>query len=193
MWYKLSMVVKAKSSTIQDFTLREQRFIQNYLETGKKQQAAIDAGYPEKSAHVYASRLLRKAKIKAVIEKYRQELKDDLIMSLTERKIKLSDIARENIHSAKGTLLRGGNVSAIKELNLMEGVYENTGLVVDNRQYNIIVDSERTKNYLEQAQTGKLPQLTDPALLQPPEGKPDEDIEEIAELTEYSKDILHNK
>ena len=47
---------------------RQRDFCFYYVQHGKKQQAAIDAGYAEKSAHVTASRLLKIAKIQEEIK-----------------------------------------------------------------------------------------------------------------------------
>ncbi len=48
---------------------RRRRFIENYLASGHGTQAAIDAGYSPKGAHVTASRLLKDAKVVAEIAK----------------------------------------------------------------------------------------------------------------------------
>ena len=50
---------------------RELTFCSEYVIHGHKAKAAIAAGYPEKSAHVTASKLLKKAKIQAEIARLR--------------------------------------------------------------------------------------------------------------------------
>jgi phage terminase small subunit len=53
-----------------DLTLKEQAFVEVYIANkGNGTQAAIAAGYSERSAHTLASRLLRKVEIKAAIER----------------------------------------------------------------------------------------------------------------------------
>lgn len=49
-------------------TLKERRFVSEYLVDGNGLQAAIRAGYAPKSAHVTASRLLRKPNVKAAVD-----------------------------------------------------------------------------------------------------------------------------
>lgn len=60
---------------------KEQRFCEAYLRLGKKQEAAIVAGYKEKSAAVTASRLLKNDKclayIRAIQKRAREELNID--------------------------------------------------------------------------------------------------------------------
>ena len=48
-------------------TPRQANFISEYLKTGNATRAAIDAGYPESSAHVTGARLLKNAKVKAAV------------------------------------------------------------------------------------------------------------------------------
>ena len=56
-------------------TLRRQKFVSEYVETGNATQAARLAGYAERSAHVTGSRLLRNDKVAAAIEIERQTLR----------------------------------------------------------------------------------------------------------------------
>jgi phage terminase small subunit len=53
---------------------REERFVTLYVDNPNGTQAAIAAGYAPKSAHVTASRLLRRAKIKDTIARRNAEL-----------------------------------------------------------------------------------------------------------------------
>jgi phage terminase small subunit len=57
---------------------REERFATRYVENPNGTQAAIAAGYSPKSAHVTASRLLKRAKIKDAIAKRNAELMVEL-------------------------------------------------------------------------------------------------------------------
>jgi phage terminase small subunit len=52
---------------------KHERFVQEYLKDANATQAAIRAGYSQKSAHVTASRLLRDAKVCAALQAARQE------------------------------------------------------------------------------------------------------------------------
>ena len=48
---------------LKELTPREKKFCEEYLQTSKKEQSAIVAGYSEKGAAVQANRLLKKDKI----------------------------------------------------------------------------------------------------------------------------------
>lgn len=52
-------------------TPREFRFVCNFIQTSKKNQSCIDAGYPQDNAHTTANRLLRLPKIMLEIERQR--------------------------------------------------------------------------------------------------------------------------
>lgn len=53
---------------------RQQAFVEHYLEHGNATQAAIEAGYAEKSAHVTGARTLKSAKVIAEIERRRNAI-----------------------------------------------------------------------------------------------------------------------
>lgn len=50
-------------------TAKHRKFVAEYLKDGNGTRAAIAAGYPQASAHVAASRLLKTAKVRAQIDK----------------------------------------------------------------------------------------------------------------------------
>jgi hypothetical protein len=71
------------------YTPLEKKFVEAYLQNGMRNQtqAAIDAGYSAKSAHVTASRLLKEAKIAALIQQRLKEqtmTTDEALWRLTE-------------------------------------------------------------------------------------------------------------
>ncbi len=70
-----------------------------------------------------ATKLLRKAQIVARLQELRKPAVDSTKMLVQEREERLSELAREDIISVKGTLLRDGNIRSIQELNKMEGAY----------------------------------------------------------------------
>lgn len=77
-------------------TLKEQSFVNEYFKTGKKLQAAINAGYAKASAHVTASRLLKKPKIKEAIERIQAEVKSRNLVSVDEVVNGLKAIAQDD-------------------------------------------------------------------------------------------------
>ena len=61
--------------TSTSLTLRRQKFVSEYVETGNARASAREAGYAERSAHVTGSRLLRNDKVAAAIEVERETLR----------------------------------------------------------------------------------------------------------------------
>jgi phage terminase small subunit len=59
-----------------DLTPQQQRFVEEFLIDFNQTQAAIRAGYEEKSAHVTASRLIRNAKVRKKIAEGIQDLRE---------------------------------------------------------------------------------------------------------------------
>lgn len=114
-------------------------FIDEYILTGCKKgtDAAIKAGYAEKSAHVQASRLLNNDKVIQAI-KERKKLDTKLFIKTKEEKLlMLEDIAKAcmTIDDEKGMVNATAAIAAIKEHNVMQGdnaptQIENT-LVID--------------------------------------------------------------
>ncbi|KKM79917.1 hypothetical protein LCGC14_1345180 [marine sediment metagenome] len=73
--------------------------------------------------YVEACRLAANPKVSLRLDKLRQPQANSTKMLVAEREERLSEIGREDIISAKGTPLRGPNITAIRELNQMDGVY----------------------------------------------------------------------
>lgn len=73
---------------------RQRRFADEYIKTGNATQAAINAGYSEKTANRIASQNLSKLDIKSYIDEQMQELHKSNIMDAKEALSILSDIAR---------------------------------------------------------------------------------------------------
>lgn len=94
-------------------TLRQQKFVQNYLKVGNAKRAAIDAGYSEKTAAVTASKLLTNPNISQAVAACRAESASSSIADYTECCERLTEIARES----------GGPVAikAIERLAKMRG------------------------------------------------------------------------
>jgi len=119
-------------------------FIDEYILAGCKKatQAAINAGYAEKSAHVSASRLLKNDKVIQAI-KDRKKLDTKLFIKTKEEKL----IALEEIFAAcmapdaeRGMVNAQAAIAAIKEHNVMQG--DNAPTLVDNTHTIIKTDDE---------------------------------------------------
>jgi len=110
---------------------RHEKFALAIFKGMSQKDAAIEAGYSPRTAIASASRLLTNVNIASRITQLQSQTESEAIMSVKERKERLSEIAKEDIYSYKGTLMRTGNISAISELNKMEGEYPATKLEHD--------------------------------------------------------------
>jgi uncharacterized protein YycO len=114
---------------------RQETFVLNLLDGMTQTQAYLKAygGKSAKAASVNASRLMRQEHI----QKRYQELKDrivtDRIMSIQQRKERLTEIAAEDIIKG-GVVTRSTNVSAIDTLNKMDGIYKDSSTIISNTQ-----------------------------------------------------------
>ena len=63
---------------LRELNERHERFCQRYVEHLKKRQAAIDAGFSEKSAHATATDLLKDPLIQSRIQDIREEYKEQI-------------------------------------------------------------------------------------------------------------------
>lgn len=74
-----------------------EKFCLAYFSGKTKQDAAIEAGYPAKSAGAAASRLLRIVKISDRLRELQEKTASARVMEVTERKERLSEIARAKL------------------------------------------------------------------------------------------------
>lgn len=65
-------------------TVKEAKFIDNYITTGNGRQAVIEAGYASKTPHAYSTCLLNKNYIRDEIDYRLQELQNESIADATE-------------------------------------------------------------------------------------------------------------
>lgn len=113
-------------------------FIKEYILTGLNngKQAAIKAGYSEKTADQQASRLLKSVKVKQAIKEHQAASMDSFIWS-KEKKLKLLEeiaLCATGKDPEKGMINMQSAIAAMKEHNLMQGdnaptVTENTHIV----------------------------------------------------------------
>ncbi|MEW4662560.1 terminase small subunit [Lactiplantibacillus plantarum] len=75
-------------------TPKQQRFADEYIESGKKEESAIKAGYKSRSAHSIATENLQKPAIKSYIDERMAEIASKRIMNATEAVELLTSIAR---------------------------------------------------------------------------------------------------
>lgn len=134
---------------------RHERFCLALFKGMSQKDAAIEAGYSPKWARSAASRLSTNVNILGRIRQLQEMAKSDAVMTVTERKERLTELAGEDNTSQFG-YARGPNIQAIAELNKMEHIYEPEGGVnIDNRTVNINVTSEKAKKLTQRIIEGE--------------------------------------
>lgn len=78
-------------------TVKQQKFADNYIESGNVTHAAVDAGYAKRSAHSIGTENLQKPAVKSYIDAKMAEIESHKIMSATEALQTLTGIARGEI------------------------------------------------------------------------------------------------
>lgn len=98
--------------------IKYEKFAAEYRKNGGNgTQAAIAAGYSEKTASVTASKLLKNAKVVGLIEKMAKDATRKQIINADERAAVLSQIATDNKQDPNA------RIRAIDILNKMDGLY----------------------------------------------------------------------
>lgn len=88
---------KTKKKTDKALTPKQLAFCREYIKDHNGTQAAIRAGYSEKTADQQASRLLTNVKVSAAIKKAQDEAWDNAIMGRKEILARLSMMGRSNM------------------------------------------------------------------------------------------------
>lgn len=81
-------------------SLRARRFVSEYLVDGNGAGAAVRAGYGRRSAHVTASRLLRNAKVQALLAEARQGIEREF--ELNRERVLVELIEAINVAKQQG-------------------------------------------------------------------------------------------
>lgn len=109
-------------------TPKQQRFADEYIESGKKEESAIKAGYKSRSAHSIATENLQKPAIKSYIDERMAEIASKRIMDATEAVELLTRIARgeeketvisstpEGVYESQKEADLKTRISAVKEI-----------------------------------------------------------------------------
>ena len=87
---KSNPIIKASRQRMDKFCLA-------YIASGIGTQAAIEVGVPERSARFSASKWLRRPDVQARIAELRQKTEDATVMSILERKQRLTEIGRAKL------------------------------------------------------------------------------------------------
>jgi len=103
-------------------TQKMETFCLKYCELGHAAEAAIQAGYSKKSIATIAAHTMKNPLVIARIAELRQKAEDASVMTVQERKQKLSDIGRADVTEfvdQEGNIdLSGGNTGALAEIQV---------------------------------------------------------------------------
>ena len=102
-------------------TQRQEEFCLGIVSGLSASEAIRKAGYGI-LAETHTTSLLKTAKISKRIEELRERTASEKVMTVRERKERLSTIGREDLTNDKGSIIRSSNTAAIQELNKMEKV-----------------------------------------------------------------------
>lgn len=97
-------------------TPKQERFCEEYAACGNATQAAIKAGYSQKTAYSIGQENLKKPEIIAKIRELQARDKKKRIMNIDERQAKLTEIAENSVDE-------NAAIRAIETLNKMDGLY----------------------------------------------------------------------
>ncbi|WP_417671377.1 terminase small subunit [Pseudoalteromonas tetraodonis] len=107
-----------------ELTLKQSAFIKAYLlNGGNATQAAIKAGYSEKTAQAIGAENLTKPLIQKAIKIHQQQAHNEFIGSKTKKLVALQSIIETAMteHQEKGVLNATAAIAAIKAHNEMQG------------------------------------------------------------------------
>lgn len=124
-------------------TLKEKRLVDHYVICGEKKEAAIRAGYSRGGAHVLGCRTLQKPPVQEYLQEKLNKVNQKMDISKEWRLGKLKQIADSFVSQEKQILDSKEAkvaVSAIAEINKMEGDYAPTKIISAN--LNIEADAE---------------------------------------------------
>ncbi len=120
-----------------------------------REKAALGAGYSPVSAKSQGSQQAMKPTVKARIAELIALATTGAVLSITARMERLSVFALEENRTEKGSLIRGGNIEAIKELNKMTNVYVRQPHSDSPPQLNILVADPKTAEILTRIASGE--------------------------------------
>lgn len=115
---------------------KQERFCLEYFKSGNAAASAVLAGYSVRSIRAIASTLLTKINIQKRLEELRKKAEADSIMTVVERKQRLSEIARAKVPDfvdEDGIKVDkvSRNVGAVAEVTTRTKLYRKTGEAVN--------------------------------------------------------------
>ena len=136
---------KEVSSITKKLTLKQQRFVDEYIISGNATQAAIKAGYSKKTANRIATENLSKPVIKTAIDKRNAEIQSEKTMDMQEVMELLASIARgettEETVTNKGDVIETATRNSDK-LKALELIGKRFGAWTDKKEISGNLDME---------------------------------------------------
>lgn len=132
-------------------TLKQQRFVENYVATGKARDSAIVAGYSEASAALIANENLNKPYIQQSIQERNREIMQKAGLDLNYRAKKLQEILDQGLETNQLTAA----LNAIDVMNKITGDYAPTQTENTNKNLNVNADIQRAKDLVNKYKQDK--------------------------------------
>ena len=136
---------KEVSSITKKLTLKQKRFVDEYIISGNATQAAIKAGYSKKTANRIATENLSKPVIKTAIDKRNAEIQSEKTMDMQEVMELLASIARgettEETVTNKGDVIETATRNSDK-LKALELIGKRFGAWTDKKEISGNLDIE---------------------------------------------------
>lgn len=136
---------KEVSGITKKLTLKQQRFVDEYIISGNATQAAIKAGYSKKTANRIATENLSKPVIKTAIDKRNAEIQSEKTMDMQEVMELLASIARgettEETVTNKGDVIETATRNSDK-LKALELIGKRFGAWTDKKEISGNLDIE---------------------------------------------------
>lgn len=118
-------------------SIRQKKFVMEYMKDYNASQAAIRAGYSENTAASQGSRLLSKANISRVVKELQVEERDNAGIDrewVVNQYLELLKNCKENGFDGKGTVTDRGNWNkALQQLSKLLGLDEPEQVVLEVR------------------------------------------------------------
>ncbi|MEK1450074.1 terminase small subunit [Limosilactobacillus fermentum] len=134
---------KEVSSITKKLTLKQQRFVDEYIISGNATQAAIKAGYSKKTANRIATENLSKPVIKTAIDQRNAEIQSEKTMDMQEVMELLASIARgettEETVTNKGDVIETATRNSDK-LKALELIGKRFGAWTDKKEISGTLD-----------------------------------------------------
>ncbi|WP_048340391.1 terminase small subunit [Limosilactobacillus fermentum] len=131
------------SSITKRLTLKQQRFVDEYIISGNATQAAIKAGYSKKTANRIATENLSKPVIKTAIDQRNAEIQSEKTMDMQEVMELLASIARgettEETVTNKGDVIETATRNSDK-LKALELIGKRFGAWTDKKEISGTLD-----------------------------------------------------